>query len=341
MMVDQIAARWSMREAKRSWIYGVIAVAGVVLGAGSLALSRQRPNLRGRPSTPGADTPPADGEESVERPARNESRLGDDLAAAGTDRHAEAMLASSPGLPMTQADELLPDPVAVRPPRKNEEPGSDAGMLHAGTGTLRVLEFSSVPSPGAEGNFVQRWIQTGCTVLLLVLVLFFGITLSRSLTALIAAQRDSQSAALASQQLFRTGQRAWVGMIDAVPLPLRSDGGGFTLRMKNSGMTPAFDVQFSAVITLAGSEALTEAEWPVAATPLGTLLPGAAYATDVLFRTSPEAVGALGKHQQRAVGWLRMTYTDVFKTPHSSRSCFYWYPDLKSVTPCEAFNETK
>jgi hypothetical protein len=203
------------------------------------------------------------------------------------------------------------------------------------------LQSSSVSSPAAKRIRTQLWIQTGCTVLILIPVFFFGITLTRSLTALIQAQRDSQSAALASQQSFRTGQRAWVGMIDAVPLPLRRDGGGFTVRIQNTGMTPAFDVQFSAVITLAGSEPLAEAEGPAAVTQLGTLLPGAAYATDVLFRTSPEAVGALVKHEQRAVGWLRMTYTDEFKNPHSSRNCFYWYPDLKSVKPCEAFNETK
>jgi hypothetical protein len=34
-----------------------------------------------------------------------------------------------------------------------------------------------------------------------------------------------------------------------------------------------------------------------------------------------------------------MTYTDVFKTPHSTRTCFYWYPDLKNVKPCEMLHE--
>jgi hypothetical protein len=130
-------------------------------------------------------------------------------------------------------------------------------------------------------------------------------------------------------------------VMDAVPLPLLPNGGGFTVKVQNTGMTPAFDVQLSAVITFADSEKPSETETPNlgAVTPLGTLLPGAAYTTDVWFRTSPEAVRGILDHQQRAVGFLWISYTDVFKTPHSSRTCFFWNPDLKSVKPCETFNE--
>ncbi len=155
------------------------------------------------------------------------------------------------------------------------------------------------------------------------------------------SQHANQSAALASQQLLRTEQRAWVGMMDAVALPLRPDGGGFAVKVQNTGKTPAFDVQFSAVIIFSDSEKLGEARAPNqgVVTPLAPLLPGAAYTTNVMFRTSPEAVRALVNHEQRAVGWLWMSYTDVFKTSHASRTCFYWYPDLRSVQPCETFNE--
>jgi len=341
MMADRMAARWSMREAKHLWSYGAIAVAGAAFGAVSLALSRRRPNVREQLRHPGTDPPPDDLKESVGGPERNGARLRDDFAAGCTDSRSEAMLTSALGLPLTPAEELLPEPIGARPSGKQGHHGRpEPGSVRSGTGTSQVFESSNVPSPAAARNRMQNWIQAGCTGLILILVVFFGITLTRSLSALIAVQRDSQTAALASQQLFRTEERAWVGMVDAVPLPLRNDGGGFTVRIQNTGRTPAFNMQFSAAITLAGSEPLTESEGPAAVTQLGTLLPGAAYATDVLFRTSPEAMGALVKHQQRAVGWLRMTYFDEFKNPHFTRSCFYWYPDLKSTKPCEAFNET-
>jgi hypothetical protein len=203
--------------------------------------------------------------------------------------------------------------------------------------TAYSYQVASTSPPAASWSRRHPWIQTGCTVLMVMLVACFGVTISRRLQALTEAQHANQSAALGSQQLLRTEQRAWVGMMDAVALPLRPDGGGFAVKVQNTGKTPAFDVQFSAMIIFSDSEKLGGAEAPNqgVVTPLGTLLPGAAYTTNVLFRTSPEAVRALVNHEQRAVGWIWMSYTDVFKTPHASRNCFY----LSSVQPCETFNE--
>ncbi|MGA9564804.1 MAG: hypothetical protein WBS19_04695 [Candidatus Korobacteraceae bacterium] len=340
MMLDRIAACWLMREGKRSRIYGVIAIAGVATGAVSFALSRYRRKVRELEWHADTNHPVADWKASMGGPDPNHALVHNKLAGSHADRPEAAIVPCSPSLSLTQAEELIPAPVGAGASRKEEERQPEREVLPSEAGTSQGLKFSNGPSSAAMQNLWQSWIQTGCA-LIVILVVWFGVTFARRLTTLIEAQRDSQSATLASQQLSRTEQRAWVGMMDVVPMALRSDGGGFAVKMQNSGRTPAFDVQFSAVITIAENETLMKAEGGGPVTPLGTLLPGAAYSSDVLFRTSPEAVGALVQHRQRAVGWLWVTYTDVFETSHSSRSCFYWYPDLKSVKPCESFNEMR
>lgn len=338
-MTDRITAWWSKSDARRAVVYSVAAIGGLAIGAVWFARSRPRSKILQQEGHPESNHPGPDFKKSTGRPEQRRAMADNDHVVSHADLHAPAIAPAARSLPFTQT-ELLPTPVGARPSNKKNERQMEQELL-LDAETSQGLKCSDRSSAAATQNRWQYWIQTGCAILILISIVVFGATLARRLTALINAQRDSQSTALAAQQLSRTEQRAWVGMMDAVPMPLRSDGGGFAVKMQNTGWTPAFDVRFSAVITLAGNDTLMEAEGRGAATTFGILLPGEAYQTEVSFRTSPEAVKALVKHTQRAVGWLWMNYTDVFGTPHSSRSCFYWYPDLKSVKPCEAFNEMK
>lgn len=331
-----------MRDEKAARIYRMLGLAGLAIGAVLFSRIRKRPSLRVQDRrAEGRRSQVEAGESAGRTPEPNHAYLHHHPAVATTMPKVSGSVASPLPPASTRPDDLLPASVERNRSRNDEkdEPGGQMVLVKARTS--QALEHTGVAVPKAARHRMHDWIQTGCAVLAVVLVVFFGATLSRRVRALTEAQRSSQSAALASQQLTRTEQRAWVGMMEAVPLPLRPDGGGFSVKVQNTGKTPALDVQFSAVITLADAEKLSNAEASDkgVATPLGTLLPGAAYTTEVLFRTSPEAVRALVKHEQRAVGWLRMTYTDVFQTPHSSRTCFYWYPDLKKVQPCESFQE--
>lgn len=311
------------------------------LAPSSFSRTRRRSDVRVQDWHPERNHLGVDSGGLAGRPEQNNALVHDYPPVVGTNRHAPAIAASSRAIPSTRLEDVFPACVVANTSSNKEEHEPERQIVRFETKTSQSLELTSAPGPTAAWYRMHHWIQTGCAVLVVILVVFFGVTLSRRLQALTEAQHGSQSAALTSQQLTQTEQRAWVGMVDAVPLPLRSNGGGFTVKVQNTGKTPAFDVQFSAVITFADNEEPREAETPNmgAMTPLGTLLPGAAYTTDVWFRTSPEAVRALLNHQQRAVGFVSMTYTDVFKIPHSTRTCFYWYPDLKNVKPCEMLHE--
>ena len=330
-----------MRDVKDVRIYSVLGLVGLAIGAIIFSRIRRRSNVCAQDWHPERGHSGDGSGELDGRPEQNNPPVHDYLPVADTNRHVPAIVASSRVLPSTRSEAAFPAYIGTQSSFNKEEHQSERRIVRVETKISQAMELTSVPGPTAAWYRMHHWIQTGCALLVVILVVFFGVTLSRRLRALTEAHHGSQSAALALQQLTRTEQRAWVGMMEAVPLPLRPNGGGFTVKVQNTGKTPAFDVQFSAVITFADNEKLSEAETPDMGhgTPLGTLLPGASYTTDVFFRTSPEAVRALVNHQQRAVGLLWMGYTDVFNTPRSSRTCFYWYPDLKSVKPCETFHE--
>jgi|GEM_PF-3708999 len=330
-----------MPDEKSVRIYSALGIAGLAIGAVLFSRTRRRSDVRVQDWHPERNHLGVDSGGLAGRPDQNNALVHDYPPVAGSNLHAPAIVPSYGALPLPRSDDNFPARVMLYAPGNNQQREPERQTVRFETKTSHALEISTVPGPTPAWYRVHSWIQTGCAVLVVILVVFFGVTLSRRLQALTEAQHGSQSATLTSQQLTRTEQRAWVGMMDAVPLPLRPNGGGFTIKVQNTGKTPASDVQFSAVITFADNDKFNEAETPNmgAMTPLGTLLPGAAYTTDVWFRTSPEAVRALLNHQQRAVGLLSMTYTDVFKTPHSTRTCFYWYPDLKNVKPCEMLHE--
>lgn len=325
-----------MRDEKDLRIYGALALVGLAMGAMFFSQKLRRSN--GRRQCWLAERNDSRADSGLEQ---DKSPVQDHGPATDTSPDVSAVGGPSPALRSTQAEVDFPAAVVTHASGNNEEHLAERQIVRLETTTSQASELASVAAPTAAWYRVHDWIQTGCAVLVVILIVFFGVTLSRRLQALTEAQHDSQSASRAAQQLTRSEQRPWVGMIDAVPLPLRPDGGGFTIKVQNTGLTPAYDVQFSGVIMFADNDSLSEDQIPEMAvmTPLGPLVPGASYTTGIFFRTSPRAILALVNRQQRAVGVLRMTYTDAFKTPHSSRACFYWFPDLKTVKPCETLND--
>jgi hypothetical protein len=203
-------------------------------------------------------------------------------------------------------------------------------------------QTSPVPASWYSRPKVTDWITAASAALLLAALVYFGVGLQKQFrTTAAQAVTASQNAALMAQAAARTDQRAWVGLIDATVLPLTSTGGGFTVRLQNTGKTPALDMKLSAVIKLDDIERSSDDEDPTTGvlSPAGTLMPGATFATDVRFQTSPVAVAGLANNQNRAVSYLFLTYKDVFQQSHLTKVCFYWHGSLHRVNSCDKFNE--
>ena len=185
------------------------------------------------------------------------------------------------------------------------------------------------------------WITAVATMTMTVAVTCFGIAFQKQIKNATAQLTQSETSMRAMQGRVRADERAWVGLIEAVAQPLTANGGGFTIKLQNTGKTPALDLQISDVITIADID--QSAELPeqniTARNPAGTLMPGAVFTTDVWFKTSPDAVSSLTHDQLSAVNFIHITYKDVFQAPHTTKVCFYWRSSLPRVKPCGAYNE--
>ena len=139
------------------------------------------------------------------------------------------------------------------------------------------------------------------------------------------------------QQSQQNGQRAWVGLAEAKVLLLTGGGGGFDIRLQNTGNTPAFDVQLSNVVHFSDRRDTAPTTEPTSDTPikLGNLMPGASYMTNVWFKPST----AVLDQQVRVIDLLLVSYKDVFQKPHTTKACFYWYGRLSNVRSCDDHNE--
>jgi hypothetical protein len=178
-------------------------------------------------------------------------------------------------------------------------------------------------------------------VMVVVVVAYISVAFRR-LTNNMTAQLDQSVATMQElRQEVRVDQRAWIGLTEATIQPLTSDGGGFTIKLQNTGKTPALDVQVAAAITL---EDIAQPLGPRAPNPAGgssagTMMPGSGYTTDVWFRTSPETLSSLAHEETRVVNLVLVTYKDVFQAPHSSTICFYWHSSVSRVMPCDSYNQ--
>jgi hypothetical protein len=151
--------------------------------------------------------------------------------------------------------------------------------------------------------------------------------------------QSSEASRLAIQDGIRTDQRAWVGLTEATVHPLNADGGGFSIKLQNTGKTPATDLQIADVITIEDTDALAPSQEPNITTSAGTLMPGAIYTADVWFKTSPEVVAGLTQQRLRAANYVYVTYKDVFKQTHTTKACFYWHGGMAKTKPCDRYNE--
>src|SRR5271165_5752395 len=183
--------------------------------------------------------------------------------------------------------------------------------------------------PGTKPAWYRRfkatdWIFAAVATVLTVALMSFGIAFQKQMKNVTAQLIQSQTTMRAMEEVVQTDQRPWVGLTDAVVQPLTANGGGFTIKLQNTGKTPALDLQIADVITMEDTDQSAPLQGPniSARNAAGTLMPGAVYTTDVWFNTSPDAVSNLTHDQLRAVNYIHITYKDVFQRPHSTKVCF-------------------
>ncbi len=172
------------------------------------------------------------------------------------------------------------------------------------------------------------WLAVAGIVLTLAAGVFFGLRLHR-LETLVA----NDSAARLDEQ------RAWVGLAEAKPLPLTAEGGGFEIRLQNTGKTPAFDVKVANVCRFVAANEPLAPPAADSAISAGNLIPSASYLTDVWFSPPSGNADAFQSGDLRAVDLVLVSYKDIFQQQHTSKICFYWYGRLSNVRACDAYNE--
>jgi hypothetical protein len=187
----------------------------------------------------------------------------------------------------------------------------------------------------------KRWITALLIIIVAAALVVFAVDSREQMKKMSAQLTRSETTMMALQDGVRNDERAWVGLMEATPQPLNGSGGGFTIKLQNTGKTPALDVHISDVITVEDIDQAGEPKEPdtPARNSAGTLMPGGVYTTDVWFQTSPDAVSSLQHNQMRAVNFVHVTYKDVFQMPHATKVCFYWHSSLPRVKPCDGYNE--
>jgi len=210
--------------------------------------------------------------------------------------------------------------------------------------TFNNVSMLPLRSEADQFQFRQRrvtsWITAIAALVAAIAVVGFGISLQRQLGKLhIQLVQSSEATTRMLQEEMRTDQRAWVGLTEATVRPLTASGGGFTIKLQNTGKTPALDLQVADVATIEDLDQAAPAQEPNVTASAGTLMPGAVYTTDVWFTTSPDAVSGLTRDRLRAANYVYVTYKDVFQKTHATKACFYWRKSLPRVKPCDSYNE--
>jgi len=188
---------------------------------------------------------------------------------------------------------------------------------------------------------VTDWITAATAMILTVAVTYFGIDFQKQMKNVTAQLTQSEITMRAVQERVRGDERAWVGLTETVVHPLTSNGGGFTIKLQNTGKTPALDLQISDVITMEDGDPSGQLQEPdiTARNSAGTLMPGAVYTTEVWFNTSSDAMSRLTHDELSAVNFVRLTYQDVFQRTHTTKVCSYWRSSMPGVKPCNGYNE--
>ena len=198
--------------------------------------------------------------------------------------------------------QLLPPPAGVFPARSKPNLGplvestwnANITVRHPETARLALAatilpnDSASAPacfntldrqisrSPGMRNTRMAWWILAISLLAVAVAGPHRGLASGARRVAPVSSDSNSTSSAMA-QQARRDDQRPWVDLLLTMPEPLTSMGGGFAIRLHNSGTSPAYEVRIHDIIRIEDSSEkpafpLTEDSPAVAE---GTLLPGA------------------------------------------------------------------
>jgi hypothetical protein len=228
-----------------------------------------------------------------------------------------------------------------------EPPGVATGTcLENAASTLRPAEpardGTSAPPQSPPGPIkTTNWITAISMVVLSLAAVYYAARsngFNRSLYQLAA--RSTQAARAVVQETTWADQQAWLGIALPTAYPLTKEGGGFAIKLQNSGKTPALNVRITDYVVIEDLDQLNGMQESSSNRPMaaGTLMPGSEFSTDIGFRTSPEGVTSLAQGKVRAVNYALVTYEDIYHRRHTTQSCFYWYGGLHTPLPCEGFN---
>jgi hypothetical protein len=232
----------------------------------------------------------------------------------------------------------------------DEESGSPGVVTGTGfenaASSLRLAEPSRdgtlfPPQPSPRARKTTEWITAVAMTVLSLAAVYYAIKSNGSnrLQYQLAAS-STQAVLAAAQETTRVDQQAWVGLPLPTAYPLSKEGGGFAIKLRNFGNTPALNVRITDYVVIEDLDQLDgmqegESTRPMAA---GTLMPGSDFDTDIGFRTSPEGVTSLAQGKVRAVNYAIVTYEDIYHRKHITQSCFYWHGGLHAPLPCDRFN---
>ncbi len=191
------------------------------------------------------------------------------------------------------------------------------------------------PAPSeTRSQGVPYWIATILLSATAVVSLYCGAML-RKAPAVPPSSLDSTTVAQ-TNQMPPDDYRPSVDLLQAVPQPLSSNGGGFTIKLYNSGKRPALDVRIQDIIRIADLNQEPDIPQLESAPVLavGTMLPEADFSTQVGFRASPLTVAALREGRARVINYLLLTFEDQSHRSHTVRQCFYWHSGLQAPDPC-------
>src|SRR5271167_2785844 len=308
-------------SAKNNFLVGCGAGVAATLVAVSLLPRKLSHSSRSREEHPGLCKDP-----------RAEANSGNAFDAAGHiefDRHSDLNLGSH--LPTVERSAQTQGDGTNRGP---EVPGVEAEVT-----PQRVLGW-----PGKRTRYrfkVAEHVTMAVAVIAIVAVTLSAVAFQKQAQKLAAQVTQSEAAMKDLREQFRADQRPWIGLTEATLQPLTRNGGGFTIKLQNTGRTPAVDIHISADVRVEdiGQAADLRAPAPASGDSAGTLMPGAAHTTDIWFKTSPDVMSGLARDELRVVNFVRVTYKDMHEGLHATNICFYWNSSLSRVKLCNGYND--
>ena len=224
-------------------------------------------------------------------------------------------------------------------PKSSIEPTSPSGRQTVGACRNLAVGFQFPPPSGIQRTRTAIWIVALLVLALAIGCVCFSVVLRKRSLPPLARDNGLTRRAL-PQTALRDDQRPWISLMQAVPQPVTATGGGFAIKLHNSGKGPALEVRIRDVIRIENTS--EDPEFPsidtAPALDHGMLLPGAEFSTSVGFRTSPATMTELRQGSLRVVNYLLVTYQDLDRHSHITHQCFYWLPRLHLSVACNTGN---